>query len=298
MKVMTRPRLMPMFAALLLCAAAAVFGGRAPAAPVQPDVVPSPSPTISPDFLLADIRNVFRSHRPPPPYEVYTLVRKQNTNYGYPDYANTYTKHYWYRSYDHAALYRKLPIEEGGDDGPLRFERPMFNQAEDPGPPTADIFEPAPLHTLPPNFVPTPEVSLPPVIVTVKAVAEFDYHVVKVEREGDELHLTVVPRRDPERNRLRQIWVDAKTLELRKVVATDKLFVEGGPVYPVLFTIYFSSLEGIPIITHIHGTVGGGYDGDGATVDYEYTNISFPKTLPEWYFDPHDYAQHVSEAPE
>jgi hypothetical protein len=295
---MIRPRLISAFAALFLCAAVLAFGTRAPATANSPDVRLSPTPLPSPDFLLADIRNVFRSHRPPPPYETYTLVRKQETNYGYPDYANSYTKHYWYRSYDHAALERKVAVETGGDDGPMHFERPLFNQAEDPGPPTADIFEPAPLHVLPANFVPTPEVSLPPIIVTVKTVGEFDYHVVSVEREGNELHLTVVPRRDPERNRLRQMWVDAKTLELRKVVATDKLFIEGGPVYPVLFTIYFSSLEGIPIITHIHGVVGGGYDGDGATVDYDYNDIVFPKTLPAWYFNPSDYAQHIAEAPD
>jgi hypothetical protein len=296
---MIRPRPILAFAALFLCASALIFGTRAPAVATSPDVAGTPYPLPSDlDFLLADVRNVFRSHRPPPPYETYTLVRKQETNYGYPDYANSYTKHYWYRSYDHASLERMLPVEEGGDDGPLTFERPLFNQAEDPGPPTADIFEPAPLHTLPPNFVPTPEVSLPPIIVTVKSVGEFDYRVSTVQREGNELHITVVPRRDPERNRLRQIWVDDRTLEIQKVVATDKLFIQGGPVYPVLFTIYFSRLEGVPIITRIHGIVGGGYDGDGATVDYTYDDITFPANLPSWYFDPRDYAQHVAEAPE
>jgi hypothetical protein len=292
---MTGIRLISVFAALAICACALAFGVRSPAARagVQADVA---TPLPSPDDLLAAIRDKFRSHRPPPPYETYTLVRKQNTNYGYPDYVNSYTKHYWYRSFDHAALERV--ISNLGDEGPLGFERPMFNQAEDPGPPTADVFEPAPLHTLPPDFVPTPEASLPPVIVTVKVHGEFDYRVTAVVREGDELHLTLVPRRDPDRNRLREIWVDAKTLELRKIVATDKLFIEGGPVYPVLFTIYFSSLEGVPIITRIHGIVGGDYDGDGAVVDYEYNDLVFPQSLPTWYFDPRDYAQHVADAPD
>jgi hypothetical protein len=298
MNRMIGSRLFGLIGALVLCLCALVVATRAPAATDAAPAADAPAAYPSPDDLLAAIRNKFRSHRPPPPFEAYTLVRKQDTNYGYPDYANSYTKHYWYRSYDHASLVRTIAVETGGDDGPLHFERPLFNQAEDPGPPTADVFEPAPLHTLPPDFVPTPEASLPPVIVTVKVHGEFDYRVTEVQREGSELHLTLVPRRDPERNRLRQMWVDAKTLELIKIVATDKLFVEGGPVYPVLFTIYFTHLEGVPIINHIHGIVGGGYDGDGATVDYDYNDIVFPQTLPEWYFDPKTYAQHVADAPQ
>jgi hypothetical protein len=56
--------------------------------------------------------------------------------------------------------------------------------------------------------------------------------------------------------------------------------------------------EGIPVITHIHGVVYGGYDGDGQTVDYDFKDLVFPQTLPDWYFNPREYAQHQSEAPE
>jgi hypothetical protein len=246
--------------------------------------------------LLAAVRRQFRSHRPPPPYEVYTLVRTQQTNYGQPDYPNSYTKHYWYRSSDHAALVRRTT--DLGFVGPLEFERPLFNSDRDPGPPTADIFEPAPLHTLAPDFVPTPEGTLPPIIATVHARGEFDYRVQSVAREGSLIHLVLEPRRDPDRNRLRALWVDANTLDLVKVVATDKLFIEHGPVFPVLFTIKFVMFDGIPTITHIHGVVGGGYDGDGATVDYDFNDTSYPVTLPDWYFNPRTYAQHQGDAPD
>lgn len=287
-----------LLACLALFSAAMVLSGPAPAAspPVGDPVAAAPTPLPSPDDLLAAVRDKFRSHRPPPPFESYTIVRKQNTNYGYPDYADTYTDHVWYRSSDHAALRRR--ISDLGDVGPMTFDRPIFNAATDPGPPTADVFEPAPLHTYAPSFVPTPEASLPPVIASVRVRAEFDYHVTNVQHEGDELHLTLVPRRDPQRNRLREMWVDAKTLELRKLVATDTLFVQGGPEYPVLFTMEFSMYEGIPVITRIHGVVYGGYDGDGQTVDYEYKELVFPASIPLWYFDARDYAQHLSEAPD
>jgi hypothetical protein len=60
----------------------------------------------------------------------------------------------------------------------------------------------------------------------------------------------------------------------------------------------FTMYEGIPVITRIHGVVYGGYDGDGQTVDYDFKNLIFPASLPSWYFDAHDYAQHLSEAPD
>lgn len=292
---MNRSGLISILALAVLALSVAGLGGRVPAAAAG-TVSAAPTPLPSPDDLLAAIRDKFRSHRPPPPFETYTIVRKQMTNYGYPDYNDTYTDHVWYRSSDHAALRRR--ISELGDVGPMTFDRPIFNAATDPGPPTADVFQPAPLRTYPPSFVPTPEVSEPPIIAVVKVHAEFDYRVTSVQREGDELHLTLVPRRDPERNRIRELWVDAKTLELRKMVATDKLFVQGGPTYPVLFTMEFKMYEGIPVITHIHGVVYGGYDGDGQTVDYDFKNLVFPASLPEWYFNPRDYAQHADQAPE
>lgn len=280
--------------AVLLLAALGLAGTAPAASPAVPTAMAVP--TLSPDQLLAAIREKFRSHRPPPPFETYTMIRKQMTDYGYPDYVNSYTYHIWYRSSDHGALGRK--ISQLGDVGPLEFFRPIFNGPIDPGPPTADLFEPAPLHTYPPTFVPTPEASNPPVIATIKVHGEFDYRVTSVQKEGDELHLTLVPRRDPERNRIRQLWVDAKTLELRKLVATDKLFVPGHDPYPVLFTIELQMFQGIPIITHIHGVVYGGYDGDGQTVDYDFNDTTFPASLPSWYFNPREYTQHLDDAPQ
>ncbi len=256
-----------------------------------------PAPFPSPDDLLIAIRNRFRSHRPPPPFEIYTLERSQQTSYGYPDYNDTYTYHIWYRSYDHAAMERKH--FHLGAIGNLEFKRPMFNVADDPGPPTADVFEPAPLHTLAPDFVPTPEASMPPIIATVRVRANFDYRVTAVQREGSLIHVSIMPKRDPDRNRLRELWVDAKTLDLKKIIATDKLFIQGGPVYPILFTIDFDMLAGVPIITHIHGEVADpSYDGDGKTVEYVFKDIVFPKALPDWYFNARDYAQHTNDAPD
>ena len=194
------------------------------AATAAPAPTDTPSPT--PQHLLALIRAKFRTHRPPPPFEVYTIERKQLTDQGYPDYVESYKEHVWVRNTDQAALSRRMYRNINRGD-PV-FERPEFNEDRDPGPPTADLFEPTP----------EPAASALPLIGSVTAVGEFDYHVNSVETAGDQLHLTVSPIRDPDRNRLREIWVDAKTLELRKIVATDKLFILGtSDVYGVTFTI-------------------------------------------------------------
>ncbi len=257
---------------------------------------PAPSLTPSPQRLLGLIRAKFRSHRPPPPYVTYTFVRKQNATNGYPDPVDSYTRHFWVRSFDRAALWRDVYRDDAR--GPLRFEHSAFNEDRDPGPPTADVFEPAPVHPHPIEFVPTPEpaYTAPPVIGGVQVFIESDYTVTAVEPVGDLLHLTVQPKRDPSRNRIREIWVEKSTYELRKLVATDTLFV-GKDRFPATFTIEMSMLEGTPVVTDIRGVVGGGYNGDGQTVEMQFRDITFPKSLPEWYFNPRTYAAHQDDAP-
>ncbi|HEY1655563.1 MAG TPA: hypothetical protein VGF86_10640 [Candidatus Tumulicola sp.] len=293
------------FAAAIVIANAPMRAASGPArkAPVVA-LAATPSPLPSPDRLLFLIRRQFRSHRPPPPFVTYTLVRKQTLDDGYADLVNSYTYHIWCRTYDRAALGRK--VYRGSARGTLEFLRPSFNEPWDPGPPTADLFEPAPAHphTNPREFVPTPEPtgSLPPVIASVTVLGEFDYRVTSVTREEHLLHVTLVPRRDPDRNRLRDLYVDAKTLELQEVVATDKLYEEDSRhVYPMLFTVTLGWLHDMPIVTHIHGTptleADSEYLGRDATVDYDFTDITFPATLPDWYFEPRSYAAHADDPP-
>jgi len=264
----------------------------ASAAPLSSDAAISKG-----DALLMHIRAVFRSHRPPPPYVTYTLVREQLTEQGYPDYVNSYTYHIWCRTSDRAALARKVFRDDAR--GPLEFLRPEFNQARDPGPPTADVFERAPLRPQPVDVVPTPEPSgIPATIGSVTAYGELEYHVTAVNTEGDLLHLSLRPIRDPDRNRLREIYVDKTTYELKKLIATDKLFIEPGTeVHPQLFTITMGSLDGRPVIIAIHGVTTDAYSGDGREIQYTFKDIRFPSSLPDWYFDAHTYAMHNAEAP-
>jgi hypothetical protein len=285
----------------VLLALTVAFASPASPAP-RATTAPSPQATTtpSPQRLLGLIRLKFRSHRPPPPFEIYTIARKQNTDRGFPDYPNSYQERIWIRNLDRAALSRRILIVPAM--GPPTFERPAFNEDYDPGPPTADLFEPAPAKPHPISDVPTPEpTNAYQVIGRVVTVGEYDYNVTSVTPEGDQLHLVLEPIRDPERNRLRELWVNRDTLELTRIKSHDRLFVPGGPhgtdIYGVIFDIKIAMLQGIPVVTDIHGIVGDNFTGDGQIVDYTFRNISFPQTLPDWYFDARSYAQHQNDLP-
>ncbi|HUY10643.1 MAG TPA: hypothetical protein VMV73_00120, partial [Candidatus Dormibacteraeota bacterium] len=216
------------------------------------------------------------------------------------DYEDTYQVDYWCRTVDRACLKRQL--YHLGAIGRMRFERAAFNEDYDPGPPTADIFQPAPAKPHSATFVPTPEPKFTPLptIIVVRALYDPDYRIESVTREGALLDVRVEPVRTPMRNRLRELWVDAQTLEIQKFLATDRLFIVGGgskQVYPVLFTSTMGRVDGIPVITHIDGRVGGGYENDGKEVTYDFKDIRFPKSLPSWYFNADDYGSHLNEAP-
>jgi hypothetical protein len=308
MRVFHRARLGRALSMVAIAAGVLAFSQPAPAAAPAAGATLPPYQTLTPVRVLGLVRRVYRSHRPPPPYETYTLVRKQNTNYGYPDPLGSYTVHYWVRNSDRAALTRKVYRDDY--DGPLVFDRPALNEATDPGPPTVDLFAQAPIkqHLNPQSYVPTPEPTGPPLktIGSVVAIGEPDYFVTSMKVEGELLDLVLKPRRDPERNVLREIWVDKKTYELRKIISHDRLFTQDEGIFPVTFTFTLGYLDGQLLITHLHGVVepqpeNNGYarrfDEDGAVVDFDFKDITFPASLPAWYFDPRTYAQHQNDAP-
>jgi hypothetical protein len=281
--------------ALVLLASMLATPGAAPA------VVPSAEPSPTPQRVLGLIRSRFHSHGPPPPYETYTLVRSQKATNGYPDPVDSYIVHVWARTVDGAALTRLVYRDEAR--GPLKFDRPAFNGDVDPGPPTADIFQPGPVRVRPVSVPRTPDpYGTPlPVIGGVRALFETDYRVDSLTTEGDLVHLRIYPIRDVERNRLREVYADAKTLELRRLIAADKLFSRNQDgkyeIYPLVYTITMGTVQGYPVVKSLHGVVGGGYAGDGQEVDFRFDDIAFPATLPAWYFDPRAYAAHQNDAP-
>jgi hypothetical protein len=232
------------------------------------------------------------------------MERKQLRNDGFPDVTGSYVYHVWLRNGDRAALKREVFRDDY--EYPPEFDRPAFDEARDPGPPTADIFEPKPLkpHPISEAYTPEPSASEPPVIGRVASLIEYDYRVTFVAIEGDLIHLTVTPINDPERNRLREIYADKTTYEVTELVAADRLFLTGPDkdVFADRFTITMGMVDGVPVVTHIHGLAGYDdrgreYQDDGKEVDFSFRDIAFPATLPDWYFNPRQYGAHQNDLP-
>jgi hypothetical protein len=259
-----------------------------------PDTPTSAVP-MSAQIILGRVRAAFHA-QPRPPYVVYTLIRHDKLN-GAPDFYNSYNLRIWCRTSDRAALSRRLIDNRPGD---MEFIRPEFDKPIDPGPPTADIFEALAPHHL--AATPAPDASAAPVIGSVAVLIEFDYFAEYAGIDGHDYHLKLTPKRDPERNRLSDVYVDRDTYTLTRAVAHDHLYVEGAAI-PERFEVDFGTLGDVPVITEIHGRTDYAamtHDLGSAfhEIDYRFTNVRFPTTLPDWYFDPKTYGAHRAEAPQ
>ena len=240
--------------------------------------------------LFSQIVHAYAAH-PRAPFVTYTIRREQLTPDGMPDFEWSYTNRVWFRASDSSALERRV---FRGRAGALRFERVSFNGPWDPGPPTADPFGLAGIMA-----EPGPANSTYRTIASVRASGGPAYEVTSAQLESSQWHLRVRPLHVPGTYILRELWADAATLELRKAVVADKLFIEAGPVYDQLDTMTFALVNGREAITHIHARAN--FDeqpgGDGSDVDYDFSDIAFPTTLPDWYFQPASYGAHLTEAP-
>lgn len=246
---------------------------------------------LTPQAVFAAARATFRAHRSLPPYEIYTLRREQRTVEGMPDLDWTYEYRIWCRTSDSAAMGRRI---FSGKPGALEFMRPAFDEARDPGPVTADLFQ----LSAPRVRVPAAAPNGIPLIGSVDAAYEAEYAPVSLSLAAGLYHLRVRPLRDPRRNRVRELWVDATTFAIRRAVVSDRLFILGGPVFEGTDTIEMSAVDGIPVITRVHSHTDFNVDsGDGLDVDYTYSAIAFARALPDWYFVPATYGDHIAQAP-
>lgn len=246
---------------------------------------------LSGSALFTQILHTYAA-RPHTPFVSYTIRREQLMPDGLPDLEWSYTNRVWYRASDSSALERRV---FRGRPGALTFTHVSFNGPWDPGPPTADIFGLAGALANAPSLANSSYRT----IASVHASGGPAYEVTSAQLESGQWHLRVRPLHVPGTYILREVWADAATLELKKAVVADKLFIVAGPVYDELDTMTFALVNGREAIQHIHARAN--FDdqpgGDGSDVDYDFSNLTFPTTLPDWYFQPGSYGSHVSEAP-
>jgi hypothetical protein len=303
-----------MNAARVLATIAVVFacGAQTPEPRAVATAIPEPSAPLTGDQILARAKTVFRAY-PRPPFVAYTLVRRDQHN-GMPDFENSYTLKLWCRTADRSALARK--VWKGKAYGDLENLTVMFDKAVDPGPPTADMFEKRLFGAQsarrdrppPPDVLPEVRASDAPAPVGVPAAPptelpeigrvgarDGDYRVVRVARDGELIHLWLVARSDAERNRLDEMWVDARTYDVRRALVRDHLYfgMTGQSIEEEFDVRFTPGPGGLPLITSIHGqTKYAQFE-----TDYTFTDVTFPAELPNWYFEPKQYGAHRSDAP-
>ncbi len=248
----------------------------------------APPDALSGTQILARAKAVSRTHARPP-FVAYTL-RRRDVHDGVPDFENSYALEIWCRSSDRSALLRKA--WNGRAVGELENDTIAFDGYVDPGPPTADIFERA-LYARPPAS-PVPEPSGLAQIGRVVASSDYDYRVDRVAHDGPDWHLWLSPKRDPARNRIDELWVDASSYEVRRMRVRDHLYLgRSGQSLDDEYDVRFEQRDGLPLISSIHGQTR-----DGAfETDYRFENVRFPATLPDWYFEPKTYGAHRADAP-
>ncbi|HEY4440954.1 MAG TPA: hypothetical protein VGN14_10875 [Candidatus Elarobacter sp.] len=241
-------------------------------------------------MIVGRAKAAFRAHERPP-YVVYVVERRDEVRGG-PDLQNSYDLKVWLRSADRSALTRRL--WRGVAYGPMEHITVAFDAEVDPGPPTADVFE---ARTFSAAATPAPQESAPgpPIIGDVRVVRDFDYTVRRLRREGAAWHLWLEPKRDPLRNRIDELWIDAASDDVERMRVRDHLYLGlGGNALDEELDVRFTLRNGLPVIAAIDGvTAGGEY-----RTRFEYRVESFPATLPAWYFRPEQYGAHRAEAPE
>jgi hypothetical protein len=260
------------------------------------------------DQIFARVKAVFRSY-PRPPYVAYTLIRRDRHD-GAPDFENSYTLKIWCRTSDRSALARRA--WKGKAYGEMQSITVMFDKEVDPGPPTADMFEKRlfgalraradrddrssnAAATAPSGAAGAGESPAPlPEIGRVSAL-DGDYRAVRVAREAGLIHLWLVPKTDPERNRLDEMWVDAQSYDIRRALVRDHLYLGmTGQSLEDEFDVRFApGPGGLPLIATIHGATKWGM----FETDYTFTGVTFPDALPDWYFAPKQYGLHRADAP-
>jgi hypothetical protein len=257
-----------------------------------------PTPSATPDgyAILTRVKAGLRAHERPA-YVTYTLVRRESLD-GIPDLYDSYTLRIWCRTSDSAALSRRA--FNGRTFGPAEFIRPEFDKPIDPGPPTADLLDV--IRQTQGPATPPPDPNAPRVIGSVSVAIETNYRVTYAGTDGNDDHLRLEPRRDADRNRLTDIFVDRDSFAIHRAVAHDHLYIEERTI-PERFEIDFGAHDGVPVITSIHGQT------DYAALDahdrgeplhevsYRFEDVAFPADLPDWYFEPAQYGPHHEELP-
>jgi len=151
-----------------------------------------------------------------------------------------------------------------------------------------------------PDF--SPDLSDLRTIASVVSTAKPSYDITFAGTEpltnggGEAYHLVLKPRSDPWKHNLRELWVGSKTFNIvRAVLVGDYQPDNGQLVEQTTVSEDFGQVGPYWVVIHHTWT----YRDAPNAIDFQYdttaTNMSFPDTIPAWYFDERQFARHRSE---
>ena len=142
-----------------------------------------------------------------------------------------------------------------------------------------------------------PDVAGLKTIASVVAIAKPSYTIARSSQAVEDVngraayHLELRPAAEPRLHNLRDLWIDAETLDLLKAhfVGTYRPFPQ-APVSPTDVTVYFRAVLGCWVVTRALWT----YDDPPISYQFDVQNdeIGLPATLPDWLFDSAAYRVH------
>jgi hypothetical protein len=107
-------------------------------------------------------------------------------------------------------------------------------------------------------------------------------------------HLKLVPRADPEHHPIRDLWVDTRTFDPRRIAI--EVWANAGPARsrPTV-TVDFAPVDGTWLISQasMDFVLRFAFLSYGGSAAYHTSDISFPAVEPDWMFDTKLLAQHV-----
>jgi hypothetical protein len=104
-------------------------------------------------------------------------------------------------------------------------------------------------------------------------------------------HLQLVPRSDPQKHNLRDLWIDVQTYDLRKAHFVGRYAPgPGAPVSPTEVTAYFRAVLGCWVVTRAVWT----YEDSPMLFQFDVQSdeIGLPPMLPDWLFNAAEYRKH------
>jgi hypothetical protein len=313
-------RQLPAVLALLCFAALPAIAQPAPGAAVSPAPNAVPTQDAVAARLFAQARDEWRVRTDVPFLHYGALIRYLHNGHVFDNWWDSYAR----TSDGQVSLDRLVDPDEdrrrlsgvpfsifgftffdtNKDAEPIRIEEPRISPVETfglvtrPGAqlaPPPDDSEPSDAPSDAPSGAPVdapgsrPSPQGTPLRELIRVEAERDYRITLVGteqlRDGPALHLTLVPLRYPNLNRLRDLWIDPtthRTMQLRV-----QGILNGKPYDGISWTIHYVELEGRNYLQQVvaDAPLRFGFDTVIPKFEIDFVDYHFPTDVPKYTFD-------------